>query len=86
MNRPFLLIMEDSYYPESGTRDWVGCFPTREEAESQVETKTVHEYFTKGKRKGEVKSSHSYYYKKNTEGEGRRYDWYEIVDLRDWVQ
>lgn len=32
MNKPFLLIAGDNYYPDAGTGDWVECFTTREEA------------------------------------------------------
>jgi hypothetical protein len=34
--KKFLLIAGASYYPQSGTRDWVGCFDAYEEAEAQI--------------------------------------------------
>jgi len=35
MNKPYLLIAGDKYYPEEGTQDWVACYATREEAEQR---------------------------------------------------
>lgn len=34
MNKPFLLIAGDQYYPSAGTGDWRGCFKTYKEAMS----------------------------------------------------
>ena len=33
MNKPFLLIAGDKYYPQRGVGDWVGCYETIEDAE-----------------------------------------------------
>lgn len=33
MQKPFLLIAGENYYPSSGTGDWVDRFTTKEEAE-----------------------------------------------------
>jgi len=33
MNKPFLLIAGDKYYPQYGVGDWVGCYETIEDAE-----------------------------------------------------
>lgn len=35
--KPFLLMAGESYYPESGTGDWIGCFETMEEALAMVQ-------------------------------------------------
>lgn len=43
MNKRYLLIAGDTYYPSSGTRDWIGFFDTYEEAESQL-TYSVGKY------------------------------------------
>ena len=32
MNKPYLLIAGENFYPSDGTGDWVGCFSTYEEA------------------------------------------------------
>ena len=62
----FLLIAGSNYYPEGGSRDWIGTFETKEEAQSQI-TKTNKFY--------------SPYLIKDRGG----YGWYEIVDLREWI-
>ena len=36
MNKPFLLIGYDYYYPRGGTRDWIDRYETREEAEVAI--------------------------------------------------
>lgn len=86
MNKPYLLIAGDCYYPQSDTSDWIGCFATYEEAKEQVEFKTTHDYFTKGKNKGEIKSTHTTYVVTGGEYGPRNCDWYDIVDLREWTQ
>ena len=68
--KKFLLIASHDCYPGAGTDDWIGCFATREEAESVV-IKEPWEY--KGK-------TH-YHLKINGVG----YIWYEIVDLEEWM-
>lgn len=57
MNKPYLLIAGDNYYPSSGTEDWRGTYSTYEEAEAAL----------KDIERGD-------------------YDWYEIVDLRWWME
>ena len=84
MRKPFLLIVGDYYYPESGTGDWIGCYATEKEALEQVEFREIHDYYSKGKNKGEIKSTHTTYVAKGGEYD-RRCDWYEIIDLRDWT-
>jgi hypothetical protein len=82
MSKPYLLIAGDCFYPSADTGDWVGCFSTYEEAKAQVEVKERHDYYTKGKNKGEIKSTHRSYIVKG----GMGCDWYEIVDLREWTE
>lgn len=36
MEKYFLLIAGDAYYPQSGTQDWIKTFVSEEEAESYV--------------------------------------------------
>jgi hypothetical protein len=73
----YLLIAGDQYYPFSGTGDWKGCYETYEEAKEEVIAVTVAKY--QSKRFGdEVISKYSI--------RGADYDWYEIVDLRDWMR
>lgn len=79
MNKPFLLIAGDSYYPQAGTDDWQGRFDSIEEIQKAITTVEHHKYFTKGKNKGNVKSTY-YHYEYN----GDKYDWYQIVDLTEW--
>jgi len=37
MNKPFLLIVAEEYYPAFGTGDWEGFFETYEAAEEHYE-------------------------------------------------
>lgn len=69
--KKFLLLAGDYYYPGARTNDWVGCYSTKEEAESHI-TKTSLEY------KGRI----IYKYKLNNIDP---VDWYEIVDLEEWM-
>lgn len=71
MKKPFLLIAGCWYNPSDGTGDWKGCFETYDEAMNQIET----EY-----RSGEE------VYKIKTENTAERWDWYEIIDLREWAE
>ena len=75
----FLLIAGDSYYPSSCDGDWVGMFETRQEAEELIQRETVHEYFSRGPRKGQIKSS-----SEKTTIRGIEVDWYDIIDLVYW--
>jgi hypothetical protein len=67
----YLLIAGEDYYPSRRTGDWIGCFETYEEALSQVK---VEKYNFQGNACDE-----SY----TVNGSDR--DWYEIVDLRGWI-
>ena len=64
--KKFLLIAGDSYYPSAATGDWIGCFSSREEAESQIIV-IQEDLF------GRISIN------------GTRCDWYEIVDLEEWM-
>lgn len=70
MKKPFLLIAGDCYYPSDSTGDWIGCFSTREEAESKV--RPADGVVTLAK------------YQISNNGGQRNVDWYEIIDLRNW--
>ncbi len=84
--KPYLLMAGDYYYPSHDTGDWIGCFETYEEAKSQVKFVQKHTYYTKGKNKGEIKSTHETYVVSGGHYGDRNCDWYEIVDLREWMK
>ena len=81
MSKPFLLIAGQIYYPKDGTSDWKGCFATEEEAQSKIQRIEKVKLISKGKRKGEVARTEVTF---NIGDEN--YDWYEIVDLRDYTE
>jgi len=66
----FLLIAGDHYYPEVGDGDWIGCYTTREEAENAVQ---------------QIEGKY-WRYAYTVQGEDRQFNWYEIIDLRKWVE
>ncbi len=76
MTKPYLLIAGYNYYPAPGTDDWIGCFSTKEDAEEEVIEVVVPKYRNKKFGDGMV-----------TKGSIRdmEYDWYEIVNLLDWI-
>lgn len=84
----YLLIAGDNFYPESGTGDWKKSYKTYEEAREQVIEIPIHTYFTKGKNIGKIRHTHTYYKLKYEQDDiyKRKYDWYEIVDLNDWIK
>jgi hypothetical protein len=69
--KKFLLLAGEDYYPGGKTDDWIGCFATREEAESVV-IKEPWEY--NGKTLYHLKINGVDYV-----------DWYEIADLEEWM-
>lgn len=77
MKKPYLLIAGDQYYPSSGNRDWIGCYETYDEVINEVHTVVVPKYHSK-KFGDEMVSKYRI--------KGHDYDWYEIVDLRDWAE
>jgi len=87
MRRPYLLIAGHGYYPQDGTKDWIGCYETKEEAESlMTREQQPLDTFSKGPRKGQVKPNQPVYYKYINYLTGIKYDWYEIVDLYEWTK
>lgn len=67
MKKPYLLIAGDTYYPDKGTGNWIGCYETLEDIKNVI-----------------VKNEYSGYYTIN--GSEDEYEWYEIVDLREWTE
>lgn len=81
MKKPFLLTAGDQYYPCSGCSDWIACYETYEDAKSQVKIIEFHTFYQKGVNKGEIKETVTSY-----EINGKKFDWYVIVDLRYWAE
>ncbi len=82
MNKPYLLIAGHNYYPSAGTGDWIGRFETKDQITNSLEELYYDDLFKQGPRKGQLKE-------KRKNGYiifGIGYDWYEIVDLRDWTE
>jgi len=80
MMKYFLLIAGDAYYPRGGTSDWKKTFSTLEEAENSV-SKVEHKItISKGYRKGQEVVEYTTYMI-----DGREYDWYEVVDLKEYI-
>ncbi len=71
MNKPFLLIAGDEYYPCEGTGDWIGRFETYEEANKKVEQVFL------GSRGGRDFFDYKI--------DGRSCSWYKIVNLETWM-
>ena len=76
----FLLIAGDYHYPEADTGNWIACFPTFDEARAQVTNIEHKRTITKGKKKGQQEVTHT-----SHSINGLDYDWFDIVDLREWV-
>lgn len=83
--KTFLLIAGSAYYPQSGTDDWVGCFKTAKEARKRIKTETINVLFQRGSRKGQVKETFTKQSVLLNDGNLREIDWYEIVDIGDWI-
>ena len=73
MKKPYLLICGDDYDSQWQKGNWIGCYEFESEALSAV--KKVEQ--TGGTRK---------FIHYEVEGDDHFYDWYEIVDLRDWAE
>lgn len=84
MNR-FLLMAGYNHYPSHGTGDWVKTYPTHSEARAVVSEFTVSRTITHGKKKGQIEKISSGYKIQEPNHEHDIYDWYEIVDLQDWL-
>jgi len=70
--KPFLLIAGFSYYPSGGSGEWRGCYETYDEARKWVTERTMDESYRFN------------VYDKNTNTIDAC-DWFEIVDLREWI-
>lgn len=82
MKKPFLLVAGDQYYPERGAGDWIACFETAEEARAQVSGHQKELWRSKLQRPS-LSDFKTFY----TIGEStREYDWFEIIDLREWAE
>ena len=72
MKKPFLLIM-GGYHASRKTGDWKKCYSSYEEALSHI-----------------IVQTYSYYHAKNIcykfSEDNVNYNWYEIVDLREWTE
>lgn len=77
----YLLIAGDHHYPRDGTEDWIGCFESFKDAKSQISEKYLFRKITKGENKGKEEIYHTQY-----DIGDKTYDWYTIVDLRDWIE
>jgi hypothetical protein len=77
----FLLIAGDTYYPEGGTGDWIGCFQTYEEAVSKVSIVEHKRIVTSGKLKGQEEIL-----RKSYQIDGSNYDWWDVEDLEVWIK
>ena len=69
----FLLISGEDYYPQWKTEDWIKTYETLEEAQNQI--KEIPN------RWGDENLHTENSYLIN----GHTYDWYKIVDLREWI-
>lgn len=78
--KKYLLIAGDNYYPQGGTEDWKGCYSTYEEAKARITIEETPIFFMQGKRKGQVKEI-----QKRTYLDGYHIDWYDIIDLEEWM-
>ena len=76
----YLLMAGTSYYPDSGTGDWIECFDTHAEALNKVQIIVTFREITRGKRKGERYQERQHYIIN-----GHNYDWFYIIDLKEWI-
>jgi hypothetical protein len=86
MNRPYLLIAGDNLYPSAGDQDWIKCYESVAEAREKINYIDYPTFFNSGKMKGHLKSNKICYTISDSKDPNREYDWYEIVDLREWTQ
>lgn len=84
MSKLYLLIAGQGYYPQDGTGDWIGCFATVTEAESNIKTTKEDILFIQGPRKGQVKNTINNY-EVLKDGKWESVDWYNIIDLKQWI-
>jgi hypothetical protein len=86
MNKPYLLIAGDNLYPSDGTGDWIKCYESVAEAREKINYLDYPTFFSSGKMKGQLKSNNIKYTISDSIDPNREYNWYEIVDLREWTQ
>lgn len=85
MKKPWLLIAGDAYSPGTGSSDWIDCYETFELAKGRVYHEPIPlKVFERGPRKGQVKPDQIQRYKYWIGN--CPYDWFEIIDLRDWTE
>ena len=82
--KPFLLIAGYGYYPSAGTEDWRDTYSTHEEAEATVFQIVHNDLYIKGPKKGQIKNTTYSYKIVDSKGEST-VDWYEIVNLQEWM-
>lgn len=70
----------DNLYPEAGTENWIGCFATLVDAQAAFQVKEVPKYANGKFSSDPTKKTITKYVI-----DGKAHDWYEIVDLRKWV-
>lgn len=70
----------DNLYPEAGTENWISCFATLADAQTAVQVKEVPKY-ANGKFSSDPTKNKTTKYVIDE----KAHDWYEIVDLRKWV-
>ena len=71
MKKPFLLMAGYNEAPESSTEEWVACYETEEAAMKEV---TANDQKLMKFRDPGFKVR------------GTDYDWYDIIDLREWCE
>ena len=49
MNKPYLLIAGENFYPFRDTGNWVGCFSSRDEARAQIKLRSPNGYTVNGR-------------------------------------
>jgi hypothetical protein len=74
MNKPFLLIVGNDYYPARSTGDWIGCYSSYEEAKSKIIIFGNDEWWY-----GKLNEP-------NSKNHNDEFNWYDIIDLRQWCE
>jgi hypothetical protein len=81
MQKYFLLMAGDNYYPGPGTYNWIDTYSSYDEALSKVSIIDHKRVITKGNKKGQQELMYQSY-KIND----KNYDWFEIINLQDWIK
>lgn len=80
--KPFLLMAGSEFYPNAGDGDWIDTFETAEDAMAEVKIRGT------GQSVSEIEfypSRRSLSQQTFIIGRRRNYEWYQIVDLREWM-